>query len=148
VVIKGPEVEVALADELGEEVAEDTAELLDVFGGIELVELEELAGLAEPVELAGLAVLVELGEEDEVVTGEPIDVLLTDEVEVVLGAELEDDAVKEKVMQEHAELTAETSPLQLLKSVGIADGAVVVPERYSTQNVSASAIKRGSMRFL
>jgi len=51
-------------------------------------------------------------------------------------------------MQEHAELTAATSPLQLLKSVGIADAAVVVPERYSTQNVSASSTKRASMRFL
>jgi hypothetical protein len=42
-------------------------------------------------------------------------------------------------MQEQAEETAETSPWQLLKSVGIADAAVVVPARNSGQKVSASA---------
>jgi hypothetical protein len=71
--------------------------------------------------------LDELGAEvDEVAIGEAIDVTLTG-VELVI--ELVDVAVKEKVMHEHAELTAATSPLQLPKSVGIADAAVVVPER-------------------
>lgn len=67
---------------------------------------------------------------------------------VEVGDELVDVVLNEYVMQEHAELTAATLLSQLLKFVGIADGAVVVPARYSTQNVSASAEKRGSMRFL
>ena len=50
-------------------------------------------------------------------------------------------------MQEQAELNAVTSA-QLLKSVGIADAAVVVPERNIGQKASASAIKRVSMSSL
>jgi hypothetical protein len=58
------------------------------------------------------------------------------------------------VIQEHAELTALTkslSPLpslQLLKSVGMADAAVVVLARNSGQKLIASSTKRGSMSSL
>jgi len=51
-------------------------------------------------------------------------------------------------MQEQAELTAATSPPQLPKSVGMAEAAVVVPERNSGQKDSASAMKRESVSSL
>jgi len=51
-------------------------------------------------------------------------------------------------MHEQAELTALISPPQLLKSVGMAEGAVVVPERKSTQNSGEASAKRGSTKFL
>ena len=47
-------------------------------------------------------------------------------------------AVKVYVMQEQALLTALISPSQLLKLVGIAEGAVVVPERNPKQKPGAS----------
>jgi hypothetical protein len=50
-------------------------------------------------------------------------------------------------MHEQADETAATSPPQLLKSVGIADGAVVVPEMNSGQNDLASASNRLSTRL-
>jgi hypothetical protein len=106
-----------------EVLVDDALEVGDV---LEATELGELYGVVDE-----LGVVVEE-------TGALVDVLT--------AAELV--AVKEYVMQEHAELTAATSLLQLLKSVGIADGAVVVPERNLGQNVSASATKRSSMRFL
>ena len=49
------------------------------------------------------------------------------------------------MIQEQAELTALTSPPQFPKSVGMADAAVVVPERKLGQKVAASAVKRGSI---
>ena len=56
--------------------------------------------------------------------------------------------VRVYAMQEQAELTAVISPAQLLKSVGIAAAAVVVPEMKSRQNGPASAVKRVSIMFL
>lgn len=120
---------------------------MDTLVTLEIAELLEV----EPEEL--------VAEVDDVETAELLDVLLGvvgvvvgavvgAVVGVVVGTEVVDAEVREKVMQEHAELTAAISLSQLLKSVGIADGAVVVPERNSTQNVSASSAKRGSMRFL
>lgn len=43
------------------------------------------------------------------------------------------------MMQEHAELTAVTSPPQLLKSVGMAAASVVVLARNSGQKATASS---------
>jgi len=48
------------------------------------------------------------------------------------------------VMQEHAEETAFTSGPQLLKSVGIADGAVTVEAKKPGQKATASAWNRTS----
>lgn len=50
--------------------------------------------------------------------------------------------------QEQAEEKAVTSPPQLLKSVGIAAAAVVVPESQLRQAGPASAVKRVSTKFL
>ena len=48
-------------------------------------------------------------------------------------------------MQEQAELTASTLPLQLLKSVGIAAASVVVEASHWGQNASASAANLSSI---
>jgi hypothetical protein len=50
-------------------------------------------------------------------------------------------------MHEQAELTALTLPSQLLKLVGMADAAVVVPARNSGQKATASSAKRSSTRL-
>jgi hypothetical protein len=50
-------------------------------------------------------------------------------------------------MHEQAELTALTSPPQLLKSVGMAEAAVVVPARNSGHQDTASAANRSSIRL-
>lgn len=50
-------------------------------------------------------------------------------------------------MHEQAELTAATSPSQLLNSVGMAPEAVVVPERNSGHHATAWAAKRSSTRL-
>lgn len=94
----------------------------------------ELVSELEGVTTGELDEVLEAGAEDGVVSVE-LSVVLDG---VVVGPELEDVAVMLYVMQEQAELTAETSPPQLLKSVGIADAAVVVPERNSGQKDSAS----------
>ncbi len=51
-------------------------------------------------------------------------------------------------MQEQALETAETSPSQLEKSVGMADASVVVLAKNSIQKTSASAANRSSMSSL
>lgn len=51
-------------------------------------------------------------------------------------------------MHEQAELTAFTSPAQFSKFVGMAAGAVVVPERNSGQKTLASSAKRMSVSSL
>jgi hypothetical protein len=50
-------------------------------------------------------------------------------------------------MHEQAELTALTLPSQLLNSVGMADGAVVVPERNSGHHALAFPMKRWSIKL-
>ena len=102
-------------------------ELASLFEG---VEAGEEYGVVS-VELSGV---LEPGSED-VIMVEPAVVLEG----AVVGPELEDVAVIVYVIHEQAELTAETSPPQFSKSVGIADGAVVVPDKNSGQKASASA---------
>lgn len=75
-----------------------------------------------------------------------VSVVVEDVVQGVFVGELS--WVRVYAMQEHAELTAAISPAQLLKSVGIAAAAVVVPEMKPRQNGPASAVKRASIRFL
>ena len=87
------------------------------------------------------------GADEGLVSLELSDVLVS-EVGDVVGPEDVDVAVKVYVMQEHAELTAVISPAQLPKSVGMAEGAVVVPERNSGQKDFASSAKRSSINSL
>lgn len=95
----------------------------------------ELVSLLDGELEAGLEAGVEEGVDDGVVSIELWDVL-----EGVVGTPQPGwVAVIVYVMQEQAELTAATLPAQFAKSVGMADGAVVVPERNSGQNDSASA---------
>ena len=75
------------------------------------------------------------------------------EVTILLGvgvaygvSGLEDDAVNENVMQEHAELKAKEES-QLLKSVGTAVAAAY-GARYDKQADPTTEVKRGSTRFL
>lgn len=60
--------------------------------------------------------------------------LVTREVGEAAGAA--DAAVAEYVIQEHAELIAETS------YIGVADGTIVLPARYPTQNLFALGLPR------
>jgi hypothetical protein len=97
----------------------------------------EVAG-AFVVEDTGASVVLE-------VTGALVEVSVLEDtgaLEVELGVAV---AVAVYVMHEQAELRAWTS--QLLKSVGTADAAVVVPASHVGQYLTASAAKRSSIRL-
>jgi hypothetical protein len=100
------------------EVVYATLEVLDAAAELELVLVTTPLALEELVEDAVVEELVEL------------ELLL-----VVVVAAAVDEAVREYVIQEQAELTALISLSQLLKSVGMAAISVVVLARNSVQKL-------------